>query len=518
MLTPFKNGDIFDDHYRLLRPLSNAGGTADVWLAIDLNTIDDPVDADDTLADTRPDESTAMQVAIKIYRPQNALDIEGEQRFRDEFKIVYNCHHSNLLQPTHFAICGETPYLVMPYCSRGSSEQLAGQLSKEADIWKYVGDVAAGLAYLHAMEPPIVHQDIKPANVLIDDNGNYAITDFGISVTRDRHQQHDFSGTQAYMAPERFIDETPLAASDIYALGVTLFELITGHVPFGENGGKDQPEGAVQLNFLGRNVPASIKRLITDCLDRNPQRRPTAAQLAEAARLHAYPVSWWRTHRWTATSIATACVIAVAAILAAHHMKKQVVEPEPVNVEALFQEAQRMVSSSNPDTISAGMVLMDSVARTYNYTPAFYEISRTYGLMLPKDTAIYNHRRNVLGIKLGNKQVQINCNNYGDEVFDSLYIYFPASNDHISLANIACMRILQLGGARPLEEITDTTLLNQMKESAMALGRYHLLCYSEPDSAVKYLRICRKIAQQINDDAAVNNCDVWIEAIQKRTK
>ena len=514
MITSLKNGDIFDGHYRLLRLLSNAGGTADVWLAIDLNTIDDSIEINDALVESHPDENTAMKVAIKIYRPQNALDIEGEQRFRDEFKIVYNYHHSNLLQPTHFSIWGENPYLVMPYCSRGSSEQFAGSLIREADIWKYVGEVAAGLAYLHGMNPPIVHQDIKPGNVLIDDNGNYAITDFGISVTREKHLQYDVKGTQAYMAPERFIDETPLAASDIYAFGVTLFELITGQVPFGEGGGRNQPDGPVQLNFLGRNVPTSIKRLITDCLDKNPNQRPTAAQLVEAARLHSYPVSWWRTHRWTVTAVVAACAIAVGAIFAAYHMKKQVPLTDPVDVEALFQQAQRMASSTDPDTVIAGMRLMDSVARAYSYIPAFYEISRTYGLMLPVDSSIYNSRRNALGIKMGNKQVEINCNNYGDESFDSLYFFFPSNNDHISRANMACKKILDIGASRPLDEITDAYLLSLMKESAMALGRYKLLCYSEPDSAVKYLKLCRRIALQMGDENSVDNCDEWIQMIQ----
>ena len=74
----FFPGDIFDEHYRLLDALSTDGGTADVWLAVDLNTIDIPLPGDPEPDDTQQDsEETGLKVAIKIYRPKNALDIEG---------------------------------------------------------------------------------------------------------------------------------------------------------------------------------------------------------------------------------------------------------------------------------------------------------------------------------------------------------------------------------------------------------------------------------------------------------
>ena len=119
-------GEAFDGHYKLIRPLSTDGATADVWLALDTNTIDTGYDMDGMPPNGKNDQS-GMLVAIKIYRPKNALDIEGEQRFRDEYKIVYECRHENLLQPTSFSIFKEVPYLVLPYCKYGSSEQLIGK-------------------------------------------------------------------------------------------------------------------------------------------------------------------------------------------------------------------------------------------------------------------------------------------------------------------------------------------------------------------------------------------------------
>lgn len=148
---------IFDGHYQLLRPLSTEGGTADVWLAIDTNTIDSSIDSEEGTSSS----DSGMLVAIKIYRPKNALDIDGEQRFRDEFKIVYECRHENLLQPTGFSIFNGIPYLVLPYCKNGSSEQLIGKQLSPDNIWKFILDVSSGLNRLHTNETPIIHQDIN---------------------------------------------------------------------------------------------------------------------------------------------------------------------------------------------------------------------------------------------------------------------------------------------------------------------------------------------------------------------
>ena len=275
---------LFDGQYKLLRCLSDAGGTADVWLALAVKTIDTlgNYSEDDEYS---PDENTGMKVAIKIYRLQGILDIEGEQRFKDEFKIVYNCHHANLLPPSHFSIFEDTPYLVMPYCENGSSEKLIGKVEDTELLWKYIHDVASGLSYLHACNPPIIHQDIKPANVLIDSNGNFSITDFGISSKKSNdtscfHEDAN-NGTLVYMAPERFCDNPePRPESDIWALGATLFEFVTGDVPFGDDGGLAQEQGAKKPE-IKQKVPKEVKKLIYACLEKEPSKRPTAQQIVD---------------------------------------------------------------------------------------------------------------------------------------------------------------------------------------------------------------------------------------------
>lgn len=295
----FEKGLPFDGHYKLIDLLSTAGGSADVWLAIDLNTVDET-----------NDESRATKVVIKIYRPKNMIDIEGEYQFRKEFKKVFGCHHENIIQPTYFSIFEESPYLVLPYCPSGSSELLIGQLKTNEDIWKYVFEVSSGLAYLHEHSPQIIHQDIKPANVLIDDNGNYAITDFGISAEMggsDIESEDETGGTFAYMAPERFIEGTPpMPESDIWALGATLYEIITGDAPYGNDGGSKQANGT-QVPKIKQSVPDAVKELIYSCLAFEPKERPTARQIVDTVLKKRYA----RSKKTIAIVVASIIVVAV---------------------------------------------------------------------------------------------------------------------------------------------------------------------------------------------------------------
>ena len=281
------NDGLFHGRYLLLRQLSTEGGTADVWLAEDKETADKELseENDDEVVEV---EGSAVLVAIKIYRPKNILDAEGIQTFKKEYKTVYNCHHANLLKPTGFSIIDDSiPYLVMPYCEKGSAEKRIGHFSSTDDIWKFIYDTASGLAYLHSCNPPIIHQDIKPANILIDINGNYCITDFGISVKRgknDDEHEDESSGTIIYMPPERFGDNySPIPQSDIWSLGATIYEILTGDVPFGNDGGAAQKNG-ITISEIKANVPRKIKKLVYACLNADPYKRPTAERIADIAR------------------------------------------------------------------------------------------------------------------------------------------------------------------------------------------------------------------------------------------
>ena len=289
-----KNNELFDGRYILIRPLSVEGATADVWLALDKETVNEDVSVSDIVYMSDEEiEKLGLIVAVKIYRPQNILDIEGEKKFRDEYKIVFNCHHTNLIHPTHFSIFKETPYLVLPYCKQGSAELLIGGGLDSERVWDFILDVASGLDYLHSLTPPIIHQDIKPANILVDDTQHFVITDFGISAQRGVDNEDDYdeiSGTLAYMAPERFQEGSePIPQSDIWAFGATLYEILTGQVPYGEKGGQSQTETNATLPAIP-GVSSDIQRLIYACLAVEAGNRPSAAKIVEAAKAEQYPI------------------------------------------------------------------------------------------------------------------------------------------------------------------------------------------------------------------------------------
>ena len=198
--------DLFAGRYRLLRKCGK-GSFGQVWLA--------------------RDEQIDLEVAVKIYI---ALDSRGIEDFKSEFKSTYELNHPFLLHATYFDVYQDRPYLVMPFCP-SSSLSLLGQIEEE-QLWKFIHDVSSGLAYLH--EHDVIHRDIKPDNILMDGNGGFLISDFGISTkirstllrnsTRDKNSNSS-GGSLPYMGPELFSGHPePVKATDIWAFGATLYD------------------------------------------------------------------------------------------------------------------------------------------------------------------------------------------------------------------------------------------------------------------------------------------------------
>lgn len=254
----------FDSHYTLIRQLGQ-GGFSEVWLA--------------------HDSYMDLDVAIKIYAPGRGMDPNSIDEFRREITGVFQLNHPNLLCPKHLGIWEKMPYLIMAYCPAGSCVKRVGNTTEE-EIWHLIRDVAAGLAYLH--EKDIVHQDIKPDNILINSDGNYLITDFGIS-TRARStlrksvmSTNTSAGTLAYMGPERFSAQpAPTKASDIWSLGAMTYELIEGITPFPTDLGGGMQKSGAEIPLIEAQVSDILKFTIFKMLSKETWDRPTAATLVE---------------------------------------------------------------------------------------------------------------------------------------------------------------------------------------------------------------------------------------------
>lgn len=232
------------------------------------------------------DESLDMEVALKIYI---ALDQRGIDEFKSEFKTTYSLTHPNLLHASYFDVVEKRPYLVMPYCPE-SAVELVGKITEE-EAWHFIKDVCSGLAYLHSKN--IIHRDIKPDNILRDGEGNFLISDFGVSVkmrsTLRKNSVRDLSesttqGTIGYMGPEMFTaNPSAVKATDIWALGASLWELLVGELPFFGQGGGMLMSGA-EIPVLKGQWSESLKVVVESCLAKDPWARPRADQLASYAQ------------------------------------------------------------------------------------------------------------------------------------------------------------------------------------------------------------------------------------------
>lgn len=262
---------LFHNRYVLIE-LMGSGASAEVWKAQDT-------------------KAGNLVVALKIYSNMQGgnMDSVGLSNFQQEFTTVYNMTHTNLLRPSGYDVCDGCPYLVMQFCENGSASSMIGRIN-ESDLLHFLHDVAAGLEYLH--DHNIIHQDIKPDNVLVDDNCNFMLTDFGIS----KHigvigNEGPTGGTRAYMAPERYEGGIVSKESDIWSLGATAFEMLIGEPPYGEQGGLLQAQGE-NMHSITKYLQPEVKNLLESMLSKNPSLRPTASQIRRKIEFYEETGSW----------------------------------------------------------------------------------------------------------------------------------------------------------------------------------------------------------------------------------
>ncbi len=263
-------GDLFDEHYELIK-LIDSGGFSEVWKAH--YTIGDKI------------------VALKIY-PR--LGDEGAKSVENEYSKFFELQHSNLLNARHFGRYKGHPYLVMRYYSGGNAAYKIGEMT-EKEAAKCISQVASALKYLHSKG--IAHLDIKPNNFLLDEYGDYHLADLGLSMklrnTIRRYTQTNHPNTSvtsvgitpvAYRAPELCNDEemTASLATDIWAMGASMYELITNYTPYGEGGWSKEKKGRL-LKGLPVDFSESLYAIIKKCLSENVNERPSAAQLEKWA-------------------------------------------------------------------------------------------------------------------------------------------------------------------------------------------------------------------------------------------
>ena len=234
-------------------------------------------------------------VAVKVLVQSQTTNAEAHARFQREAQSIAAISHPNVVQIYGIGELPDgRPYFIMQYIAGGSmAERImrSGPLPVEA-AETVIGDVAAALAAAHRRG--IIHRDVKPANVLWDEDGERAtVSDFGIAAlqpTEDSENDIRITGSgmavgsPAYMSPEQILTEPVTAKSDIYALGLLGYELLTGRGPYQATKPSDVVAAHLRdnprrLSEARTDIPETLQELLLRCLAKDPEDRPTAEEV-----------------------------------------------------------------------------------------------------------------------------------------------------------------------------------------------------------------------------------------------
>jgi tetratricopeptide (TPR) repeat protein/tRNA A-37 threonylcarbamoyl transferase component Bud32 len=227
------------------------------------------------------DTEIKEKIGLKLLRPEIGIDEETVDRFRNELKLARRISQRNVCR-MHDLNSGEGAYYItMEYVPGEDLKRLirkVGQMPAGRTI-AIARQVCEGLAEAHSLG--IVHRDLKPQNIMVDEAGNAKIMDFGIArslVSKGITGPGVIVGTPEYMSPEQVEGKEVDERSDIYSLGVILFEMVTGRVPFeGDTpftiGVKHKSEAPRDPRELNAQIPADLGRLILRCLAKEKEQR-----------------------------------------------------------------------------------------------------------------------------------------------------------------------------------------------------------------------------------------------------
>ncbi len=268
--TNLEAGHVLDERYRLER-LLGTGGMGEVWLA--------------------EDQRLGRWVAVKLLREDAAGG--GGAGIEREARLVARLQHPNIVALYDAGHANGRPYLVMEYVHGLSLRELLearGGSMAETEAVGYGVQVAGALSYAHSKG--VFHSDVKPENVLVGEDGTAKALDFGIAQTVNRtlstSEARSILGTVAYLAPEVIQGLEPDARSDIYALGLTVYEMVAGRLPFGGSGaaaitGQRLVMPAPPLRTLAPRASAELESVLARALAIAPaQRFGTAAEFGNA--------------------------------------------------------------------------------------------------------------------------------------------------------------------------------------------------------------------------------------------
>ena len=266
-------GQKISDRYEILKSVGE-GGMANVFLANDI------------ILDRK--------VAVKVLRGDLSTDDKFIRRFQREALSVSNLSHPNIVEVYDVGEEDGEYYIVMEYLSGKTLKQLLKKretltLTEVIDIMSQVTD---GIS--HAHEAYIIHRDIKPQNIMIEDNGLIKVTDFGIAMALNATQltqTNSVMGSVHYLPPEQASGKGSTIKSDIYSMGILMYELLTGNVPFkGDNAVeialKHMKEKIPSIRKQNPAIPQSVENILLKATAKNPRNRYESARQMHEDLIH----------------------------------------------------------------------------------------------------------------------------------------------------------------------------------------------------------------------------------------
>jgi serine/threonine-protein kinase len=262
----FATGTVLADRYRIVS-LLGAGGMGEVYRADDL-TLD-------------------QSVALKFLPENLGADQAWLDRFHTEVRLSREVTHANVCRVFDIGQVDGEQFISMEFVDGEDLASLLrriGRLPRDKAL-QIARQLCAGIAAAH--DKGVLHRDLKPANIMVDGRGQVRITDFGISATLEANQDAS-AGTPAYMAPEQFTRGEASVQSDIYSLGLVLYEIFSGKPAFSAN---SMPEYAQLHRDTSPTHPTAfvqdmdplVERVILRCLEKEPDKRPPSALAVSAA-------------------------------------------------------------------------------------------------------------------------------------------------------------------------------------------------------------------------------------------
>jgi hypothetical protein len=257
--------------YELLSELGK-GGMGVVWLALD--------------------QELNSRVALKFLREEMTSEADALKELKGEVIINRDLAHPNIIKTFDFVTNGRTSAISMEYVNGTNLHKLKtqrpGRFFEVADIQQWVGQLCDAMHYAHQQK--VVHRDIKPANLMVNERGELKVGDFGIGRTvadTINRVTRNSAGTPPYMSPQQMMGEKAAPADDIYSIGATIYDLLTGDPPFFRGAIREQTLAKVPSNMTaqrqelvrtGQPIPPAWERTVAACLAKDPAMRPPTAK------------------------------------------------------------------------------------------------------------------------------------------------------------------------------------------------------------------------------------------------